>query len=394
MNYLEEAFNLKDEMIARRRDFHRHPELGLEEVRTAGIVAEELTKLGLEVQTGVGVTGVVGLLRGAKESPVLLIRFDMDALPIQEETEAAYASVYPGKMHACGHDCHTAIGLSVAKILASQKESIPGTIKFVFQPAEEGDGGAEKMIEDGVLTNPVPDYALGMHVWNEMPVGWYALTPGPSMSGAQIFTIKITGKGGHGASPHTTRDPILAAAHIITALQSIVSRNIAPLDTAVVSVCKMQSGTAFNIIPSQAEINGTIRTFKQEVTDTLLERFYNIVNNTAEAMGCEAEIDLLQVTVPVVNDPEIVALVTEVAKEIDADAKINSTYQTMGSEDFSFMLEAAPGCYMMVGSANPEKGLNFGHHHPKFDVDEDCFPYAAAILAKSAVRILEFGSRG
>lgn len=389
MTFLDEALNLKAETIARRRDFHRHPELAFDEVRTSQIVADELTKLGLEVQTGVGKTGVVGLLRGAKERPVLLMRFDMDALPIQEETGADYASVNPGRMHACGHDCHTAVGLSVAKILAAHRETLSGTIKFVFQPAEEMGGGAQAMIADGVLINPAPDFSLGMHVWNDMPVGWYGLTPGPSMSGAEIFTIKLTGKGGHGASPQSTRDPIFGAAQVITALQSIVSRNINPLETAVVSVCEIHGGTAFNIIPSEVVLNGTIRTFKSEVTDTVRERFYKIVNSIAEAMGCKAEIELIKVTIPVVNDPSIVALMTQVAKEVDPNAIIKPDHQTMGSEDFSFMLDAAPGCFMMVGSANPEKGLNYSHHHPKFDVDESCLPYAVAVMAKGAMKILE-----
>ena len=392
MTMIDKALVLKEETIARRRDFHRHPELAFEEIRTSKIVADELGSLGLEVQTGIGKTGVVGLLRGSQERPVLLMRFDMDALPIQEETGAEYASVNPGKMHACGHDCHTAVGLSVAKILAAQRDKLPGTIKFVFQPAEEMGGGAESMIEDGVLKNPSPDFSLGMHVWNEMPVGSYGLTPGPSMSGAEIFTIKLTGKGGHGAHPQSTQDPILAAAHIITALQSIVSRNVDPLETAVISVCEVHSGTAFNIIPSEAILYGTIRTFESEVHETVIERFYSIVNNTAAAMGCKAEIDLQQVTVPVVNDPAVVKLMAEVVKEVDPKAKIESDFQTMGSEDFSFMLQAAPGCFIMVGSSNPDKGLNFGHHHPKFDVDESCLPFAVAVMAEGAIKILEMNN--
>lgn len=264
MTILDKAFDLREETIARRRDFHQNPELAFNEVRTAQIVAQELRDLGLEVTTGVAKTGVIGLLHGAAETPVLGLRFDMDALPIQEETGAPYASVVPGKMHACGHDCHTAVGLSVAKLLAAHKDELQGTIKFIFQPAEEMDGGAAHMIAEGALENPSLDYIMGFHVWNELPIGSYGLVPGPMMAASEIFNVKISGKGGHGAQPHATRDPILAAAHVITALQSIVSRNVDPLDTAVVSVCQVEAGTANNIIPQEALLTGTLRAFKME----------------------------------------------------------------------------------------------------------------------------------
>lgn len=389
MTFYEQALKLQDETIQRRRDLHRHPELAFNEFRTGQIVAEELKELGLEVTTGIAETGVIGMLRGAADEPVLGLRFDMDALPIQEETGAPYASEVPGKMHACGHDCHTAVGLSVAKLLAARRESLPGTIKFIFQPAEELDGGAARMIAEGALENPIPDFILGFHVWNERPLGWYGLTPGPSMAGAEIFTVKVSGKGGHGAQPHITRDPILAAAHIVTALQSIVSRNTDPLDTAVVSVCQIEAGTANNIIPQEATLAGTMRAFKPEVMAMINERFQTVITEIASAMGCQAEIELIKVTEPVINDPSLAALMGEVALEIDPNAKIDTDFQTMGGEDFSLMMQIIPGCFMMVGSANPERGLNYGHHHPKFDVDEACLPYAVAIMADSAVRVLE-----
>jgi amidohydrolase len=382
---------LKDETIARRRDLHQHPELGLEETRTAGIVAETLEELGLVVTTGIGVTGVVGMLHGAKESPVLLMRFDMDALPIQEETGAPYASQNPGKMHACGHDSHVAVGLSVAKLLAAQKETLPGTIKFVFQPGEEGAGGAEKMVADGVLTDPKPDFSMAMHVWNERPVGWYALTEGPVMAGAHIFSVKLTGKGGHGAQPQNTADPIVAAAQIVTALQTVVSRNVDPLDTAVLSICRVEAGTAFNIIPQQAVLEGTIRHFNPEVFTLIEKRFREIVENISAALGCKAEITIQRVTYPVSNDPRLAGLVAEVVRDLDPDAEIDAGYRTMGAEDFSFLMQDIPGCFMMVGSADPESGKSYGHHHPKFDIDEACLPYAVAILAQSAVGVLEKG---
>ena len=389
MTILDKAFDLREETIARRRDFHQNPELAFNEVRTAQIVAQELRDLGLEVTTGVAKTGVIGLLHGAAETPVLGLRFDMDALPIQEETGAPYASVVPGKMHACGHDCHTAVGLSVAKLLAAQKDELQGTIKFIFQPAEEMDGGAARMIAEGVLENPSLDYIMGFHVWNELPIGSYGLVPGPLMAASEIFNVKISGKGGHGAQPHATRDPILAAAHVITALQSIVSRNVDPLDTAVVSVCQVEAGTANNIIPQEALLTGTLRAFKPEVMAIVKERFRTIITEIAGTMGCQTEIELITVTEPVINDEALVALMTESTLEIHPDATIVTNMQTMGGEDFSLMMKKAPGCFMMVGSANPERGLNYGHHHPKFDVDESCLPYAVAIMAQGAMRVLE-----
>jgi amidohydrolase len=389
MDFLALAEQIKDETVAFRRDFHRHPELGFEETRTAGIVAETLNELGLDVTTGVGKTGVVGLLKGTKASPVVLLRFDMDALPIQEENEIDYASEVPGKMHACGHDNHVAVGLSVAKILAGMREEIPGTVKFVFQPAEEGDGGAELMVKEGVLTNPKPDYALGMHVWNDQPVGWYCLTRGPSMAGAHTFEVKITGKGGHGAVPQSSIDPVVAAAQIITALQTIVSRNVSPLDSAVVTVTAVHAGTAFNVIPQDVVLKGTIRTFKDSVFQVVEKRFHEIVENTAKALGCQAEIEILKVTYPVDNDPALADLMADVVREVQPEAEIDQTYQTMGSEDFSFLAQGIPSCYIFVGSSNPAKGLDFGHHHPRFNVDEACLPYAVAVMAKGALEIME-----
>ena len=388
MTFIDDAMQLKDYTIQQRRDFHRHPELGFQEVRTAGIIAKTLAELGLEVTTGVGTTGVVGMLKGQAESPVILLRFDMDALPIQEENVIDYASEEPGKMHACGHDSHMAVGLTVAKLLAARKESIPGTIKFVFQPAEEGDGGAERMVAEGVLENPRPDYALAMHVWNEKPVGWFGLADGPVMAGSEIFKITVTGKGGHGAAPHRTADPIAASAQMISALQTVTSRNVNPLESAVLSVCKVEAGTAFNIIPQRAVLSGTIRTFEPAVRELVNARFAEIVNGVAGAMGCTAEIEITEVTSPVVNNPAVAQSVADVVNEILPDATVDKHYQTMGSEDFSFMMRDIPGCFMFVGSANAEKGLDFGHHHPRFNIDEACLLPSAAIIAQSAMTIL------
>ncbi len=388
MTFLDEAFKIKEEIIALRRDIHSHPELGFEEKRTSKIVADRLESLGLTVTRGIAETGVVGILEGKKDTPVLLLRFDMDALPILEENDVDYASQNPGVMHACGHDSHVAIGLSVAKLLAAKRETLQGTVKFVFQPAEEGGGGAERMLDEGVLENPKPDYSMGVHVWNDKPVGWYGLTKGPVMAGAEIFSVKLEGKGAHAASPHQGVDPVVAAAQIITALQTILSRNVPPLESVVVSVCQVDSGTAFNIIPQQANFSGTIRTFKPEVFERVKQRFTSIVNDVARAFDCQADISIKRITYPVVNDPTLVDLMANAVHAVDADAVIDFSLQTMGSEDFSFMMHEIPGCFVMIGSANPEMGLNYGHHHPKFDIDEACLPYAVAILASGAVDIL------
>lgn len=394
IDYLEEARALFPYTQAMRRDFHIHPELGFHEIRTGGIVAKELEALGLEVTKGVGKTGVVALLEGGRPGPTLLVRFDMDALPILEETGAQYASENKGVMHACGHDGHTAIGLTVAKILENHRDQIPGTIKFCFQPSEEGFngeecGGNEMMMRDGVLDAPHVDKTLALHLWNDRPLGWVGVGAGPVMAGAELFTIKLSGRGGHGAAPHLTIDPIVAAAQLVTALQTIAARNVAPLDAAVVSVTTLNSGTAFNVIPQEAELTGTIRTFDLSVRKTVLERFEQIVRGTAETLGCAVEIQVTRVTPSVLNDPSLAHTVQETVKQLLPSADLETKgYMTMGAEDMAFMQEKVPGCYFFVGSNNHERHLDYGHHHPKFDFDEDALPRAAALMAAAAIQVL------
>jgi len=389
-DFLAEAQALFAYTQSLRRDFHMHPELGFNEVRTSGIVAKELTKLGLEVHTGVAKTGVVALLEGAMPGPVILARFDMDALPILEETGAEYASQNAGVMHACGHDGHTAIGLTVAKILRAHRQELAGTVKFIFQPAEEGMGGAEGMIDAGILENPKPDLSLALHVWNEKPLGWFGLASGPVMAGAELFKIKVRGKGGHGAVPHLTADPVLAAAEIVSALQSIVSRNVAPLKSAVLSVCTIHGGEAFNVIPQTVELAGTIRTFEPEVREKVLERFEIIVYGLAETMGCQAEVELQRLTPATINQPESAARLASLARQMFPTADVDtSDYITMGSEDFAFIMVKVPGCYFLVGSANKEKGLDASHHHPRFDFDEQALSHGAALMASAIAELAE-----
>ena len=381
IDYKSEAQELFPYNQQLRRDFHRHPELGFQEVRTAGIVARDLTELGLEVSTGIGKTGVVATLEGARPGPVLLVRFDMDALPIQEETGAEYASQTPGVMHACGHDGHTAIGLTVAKMLEAHKDELGGTVKLVFQPAEEGLGGAEAMVADGVLDQPKPGQSLSLHLWNDKPLGWIGVTPGPAMSASDRFTVKIIGRGGHGAAPYITIDPVVAGAQVITALQNIVSRNVDPLEAAVVTVTSMVGGEAFNVIPESVVLKGTIRTFNPEVRSIVLERFEAIASGVSNAMGCQAEVDLKSITPAVSNDPVIAAQVFEVANKIYPQAEISTDERTMGSEDMAYMMDDIPGCYFFIGSADHERGLDAGHHHPKFDFHEGALTTGAALMA-------------
>jgi amidohydrolase len=279
----------QDDIVALRRDFHAHPELGYEEVRTSGVVAERLRALGLEVQTGVGVTGVVAILRGAKPGPTVLVRADMDALPVEEKNDWSWRSRTQGKMHACGHDCHMATALTVARLLAEKKDDLAGTVKFMFQPAEEGMGGAGRMIEDGLLNDPKPDFALALHVWSDLEVGKIAVKAGPVMACADQFKAKIIGKGGHGAIPQQTVDPIVVAAQVILALQTTVSRNINPLQPAVVTVGRVWAGNAFNVIPNEAEIEGTVRSFDPVVRATLERRCREIIEELPRAFGATGE---------------------------------------------------------------------------------------------------------
>lgn len=366
--------------IAQRRDLHRHPELGFDLPRTAGVVANELSRLGLEVQTGVGQSGVIGLLEGGAPGPTVLVRADMDALPVHEENEVDYASEIPGHMHACGHDGHTAVALAVAELFSTRREKIAGRIKFVFQPAEEIGRGAKAMIEDGALDDPVPDVALGLHLWNEQPVGTVALIDGPMMAGASDFSIRVSGAGGHGAIPHETHDPILAASHIVTALQSVVSRSINPIDAAVVSVTAFHAGDSCNVIPSTAALSGTLRAFRIPVRDLLVERLMDIASQVAQGLGCRAEVNVEHLTLPVINSPEVNARLHSVFAQVAPHITFLSECQTMAAEDMSYFLDAVPGTFFFVGSSNAERGLDYPHHHPRFDFDETALRLAVTLM--------------
>lgn len=371
-----------------RRDFHRHPELGYQEHRTADVIVRKLEELDLQITTGVAKTGVVALMKGGHPGPTILLRADMDALPIQEETGLEYASETPGVMHACGHDGHIAVLLTVARILNDLKQDLRGSIKFMFQPAEEGGFGAERMIEEGILKDPSVDAALALHLWNDRPVGWVAIVPGPLMAGADFFSIRIEGKGGHGASPSQTIDPIVTAAHIVTAIQTIVSRNVSPLKSAVVSVTQLTAGNTFNVIPPEAEIHGTIRSFEVETRDLIIHRMEHLVKSITAGFNCKVDIELRQLTPAVHNNPKISAWVEEVAESAFPNARVENNYRAMVSDDMASVLLEAPGCYMMVGSGQSDPELSFGHHHPKFTIDENVLPRAAALMSATALNVL------
>lgn len=382
-DFRSQVESLYSEMVAQRRDFHRYPEIAFEEMRTAGIVAQQLAELGLEVQTGVGQTGVVAVLEGRQHGPTVLVRCDMDALPIQEENWTEYVSQTANRMHACGHDGHMTIVLAVAKVLVREREHMHGQVKFLFQPAEEIAAGAKAMISDGALDYPKPDVSLGLHLWNELPLGTVALVPGPMMAGADLFQVKITGKGGHAAMPDLAVDPLLTAAHVITALQSIVSRNVAPQDVAVVSVTRLDTGDAFNVIPDSVTLYGTIRTFRKEVREHIVNRFQTILGGVVTAMGCHAEIDVQALTTPVINDPAITEQLRTGFVSVAPDLAYRDDVNSMASEDMALILERVPGVFFFVGSANAERGLNYPHHHPRFDFDEKALVIGASLLASA-----------
>jgi amidohydrolase len=385
---LFEAQAMSGDLTAWRRDLHQHPELGFQEKRTAGVIAHWLHELGLEVQTGIAETGVVALLEGGRPGRTLLLRWDMDALPIEEATGAPYASLEIGRMHACGHDGHVAVGLGVARLLHAHRAELAGRVQLVFQPAEEGLGGAQRMIDDGVLEAARPDIALGLHLWNGRPVGWLGLPDGPMMAGADVIEIEIQGQGGHGAAPHQTRDPVVTAALLVSALQTIVARNTDPLATAVVSITQLRAGEAFNVIPDRAVLRGTVRTFDPAVRQSVLQRIEALAVGLASAMGCSARVRLTPLTPPVVNDPEVAARVRAVARRLFSDGVLDESERSMVSEDMAFFLQAVPGCFAFVGSADSSRRLDAPHHNPRFDFDEAALPRAVALLSAAAFDLL------
>ncbi|HMA90092.1 MAG TPA: M20 aminoacylase family protein [Burkholderiales bacterium] len=367
-------------MTAWRRDIHAHPELGFQESRTSELVAANLGSFGLEVHRGVGRTGVVGVLRAGRGARTLGLRADMDALPIQEANTFAHRSRHDGRMHACGHDGHTAMLLGAAKYLAATR-AFDGTVNFIFQPAEEGLGGAQAMLADGLFERFPCDALFGMHNRPSLPVGSFAVRAGPMMAGGGFFDIKVTGKGAHGARPETGIDPVIVAAHIATALQTIVSRNVAPVDTAVLSVTRIQGGDAYNVIPQSALLGGTVRAFSRAVMDQMSAAVRRVAMGVAEGFGASAEVDLRWGFAPTVNDPGEAEFAARVCAELVGEARVERNPPLiMASEDFSFMLEKVPGCYINIGNGEGESGCEV--HNPGYDFNDRALPLGAAFFAR------------
>jgi amidohydrolase len=386
--FLSEAEAIHDEIVAIRRDLHMHPEIGFQEVRTARIVAEKLGALGYEVVTGVGKTGVVGLLQGgAPGERTVLLRFDMDALPIQEENDVPYRSQVPGVMHACGHDAHVAVGIGVATVLAKYRDQIPGTIKLMFQPAEEGLGGAVAMINDGVLDGPPVDVALGLHVSSGHPVGTAVVRSGAMMAASDKLAITVRGKGGHGAHPDQTVDSVLVAAQIIVALQTIVARNVDPEETGVVTIGAIHAGQAGNVIADTAQMRGTIRSFNPAVRELLHRRIREVATGVAGALGAVADVEVILGVDATINAEKPTGVIYQSAAHILGEAQLNTTYRTPGGEDFSAVLARVPGNFFFLGTRSDER-TGYPHHNPHFDIDESALPSGVAILCDAAVRCL------
>ncbi len=390
MDIKEEVLSLKDELVSLRRDFHKHPELGFNEKRTAGIVENYLKDCGLEVKSGVAKTGVVGLLKGKEGGQTVLLRADMDALPIEELNNVPYKSVNKGIMHACGHDGHTAMLLVAAKVLSRHRDEIKGNVKFVFQPSEEKDpGGAIKMIEEGVMENPHVDKAFGLHLGNMIPAGIIGIKEGVMTAEADRFKIEIKGKGGHGAYPHTSVDPVVIASQIVMSLQTIVSREINPINPIVITVGKIHSGDVFNVIPESAELLGTVRTLDKNLAKTIPEKIERIAKNTAAAFRGEAKTEYAFGYPPLINSKEETQYVISVAQSVVGEKRVIKTPVSMGGEDMAYFLEKAKGAFFWLGSMNKEKGLDKPHHSAYFDFDEDVMPIGVEMHVKIVLGLLK-----
>lgn len=371
---------MEEEMTEWRRDFHMHPELAYQETRTAGIVADKLESWGIEVKRGLGKTGVVGVIKGTGEGPSIGLRADMDALPIDEANETDWKSQNPGVMHACGHDGHTTMLLGAAKYLAETR-NFSGTVNVIFQPAEEGYAGAQAMIDDGLFEDFPCEQVYGLHNWPEMPAGKIAAVKGPIMAAADKFDITVTGKGAHGAMPHHGVDPVVITSQIVTALQSLVSRSKNPIETAVVSITMFHSGAAYNVIPDEAKIGGTVRTFNPKVQDRVEEGMKRIATGIAEAMGGACEVDYRRGYPATVNHDRETELAAGVAANVvGAENVVDDVPPTMGAEDFAFMLNKKPGCYLWLGQGGGASSANV--HHPQYDFNDKVLPVGASLLAR------------
>ncbi|MSQ32318.1 MAG: amidohydrolase [Dehalococcoidia bacterium] len=374
-------------LIELRRDYHLYPELSLKETHTALTISKQLHAIGIQ-NIKVAGTGVLGLIEGGKPGKTLLIRADIDALPITEDTGLSFSSTKPGVMHACGHDGHIAIGLQLAEALCKRKSSLKGKVKFLFQPAEETANGAEKCIKAGVMKNPKVDGVLTLHLWNSEPVGTVVAGSGPIFAGATEFTITIRGKGGHGAMPHLSVDAIAVAGQVVTALQNLVSRQVSPIEPTVLTIGTIQGGHAFNVIAPEVILKGTLRAHDDEMLRFLQERLARIAMGVAHAMGAEANVKQEYLCPPVVSNSAVSDIVREAATEVVGKAKVKEPKPVMLGDDASLLLRQAPGCYFLVGSANAAQGKDKPHHSPQFDFDEGALEIGLSVMEKAALKFL------
>ena len=390
-----EAEELKPQLSAWRRDFHMHPELSNREKRTARVIAERLGAMGLdEIKTDVAHHGIVALLKGAKPGPVVAVRADMDALPIQETINVPYKSQNPGVKHACGHDVHMAVELGVAEILSKMRDRIPGTIKFIFQPAEEGppegeEGGAPLMVKEGALDNPRPQAIFGLHTNPALEVGQIGYASGPAMASGDRFRVVVHGKKAHGAMPHLGIDPVLVAAHCVLALQSIPSRRINALEPVVISVGSIHGGNRFNIIADEVEMQGTVRTLDEDVHRRVQELMRQTIEGVTSAYGATFELNFQESSAVTYNDPKLVEETLPTLRRVVGDANVVSLKPFMASEDFSYFQKVVPGFYYFLGVGNKAKGITAGWHTPEFDVDEDSLVVGVKVMSNVLLDYLE-----
>ncbi|TGM33195.1 amidohydrolase [Leptospira levettii] len=373
----------KDEMVLYRRTFHQNPELKYEEKETASFAKKHLESLGFTVEEGIAETGLVALFDSGKPGKTILVRADMDALPIHEENVHTYKSKNEGKMHACGHDGHTSILLALASDLQKDFSSfVPkGRVLLCFQPAEEGGSGADRMIESGILDRYQVDSVFALHVWNHIDLGKVGVVNGTMMASVDEFKITVEGTSGHGAMPQHTVDPILVGSHLVTTLQTLVSRNVDPLEPCVVTVGSFHSGNAFNVIPETAVLHGTVRTYSKSVYDMIPNRMKQLVEQVGAGFGAKIQLDYKRIDKPTINDPVMADVVRKAAKSVLGESCLTEeNTRTMGGEDFSAFLMQKPGCYFFIGSRNEKKGFIHPHHSSFFDFDEDALPIGLAVM--------------
>ncbi|PIE34089.1 hypothetical protein CSA56_09275 [candidate division KSB3 bacterium] len=387
--FLSKAKELEDELIRIRRHLHKFPELGNQEYETSTFIKTKLSEYGIQEFASLPGTGVVARIKGGKEGKTVAIRADIDALPITEETGLPYASANPGVMHACGHDVHTTVGLGCAKVLNSIKDQIAGNVTFIFQPAEERLNGARDMISAGALEQPQVDAIMALHSWPDIPAGTIGVRKGPFLASADVFTIRVHGKQGHAAHPHRCVDPIVISGQIVTNLQTIVSREIPPTEPLVVTIGKIQGGTAPNIIPSVVEMAGTVRTLNPELRARIPEMLTRVVQGMARAMRGEADVGYQWGTPPVISDDTLYQLIEENTKTILGEEKLVYLAEpSMGGEDFAFYLEKVPGVFFRLGTYSEKLGERAPLHSPFFAVDEACLPVGVAVMCRSVYSYL------